>query len=76
MDVATRERPTESVNPPGRPQRVRCACQSCGAHTYAVSWLRLYGRCGNCKSVDLVPLDVPGEPLRLGFPGQPLGGLG
>ncbi len=41
--------------------RVRCECQACGAHAYAVAGLRLYGSCGNCGSVELVPLGTPGE---------------
>jgi hypothetical protein len=43
--------------------RVRCECQVCGAHSYAVAGLRLYGSCGNCGSIELVPLGTPGEPI-------------
>ena len=43
--------------------RVRCECQVCGAHTYAVAGLRIYGSCGNCRGVELVPLNAPGTPL-------------
>jgi hypothetical protein len=43
--------------------RVRCECQVCGAHAYAVAGLRLYGSCGNCGSVELVPLGIPGESI-------------
>ena len=36
--------------------RVRCECRVCGAHAYALSGLKASGRCGNCGSIDLIPL--------------------
>jgi hypothetical protein len=38
-------------------QRVRCRCVGCGAHVHAVVGVRLYGQCGNCGGIDLVPLE-------------------
>ena len=38
-------------------RKVRCRCLSCGAHAQAVVGMRLYGQCGNCGGIELVPLD-------------------
>ena len=43
---------------------VRCRCQVCGAHAYALPNVPLSGRCGNCHSFDLRPLEA--EPHDVG----------
>jgi len=45
------------------PAEVRCRCLVCGAHAYALPDVPLSGRCGNCHSFELEPLD-PGLPPR------------
>jgi hypothetical protein len=44
------------------PSEVRCRCLVCGAHAYALPNVPLSGRCGNCHSLELEPL----EPLHHG----------
>jgi hypothetical protein len=48
---------------------VRCRCLVCGAHAYALPGVPLSGRCGNCHSFDLEPLDA-GQPPRREEAGQ------
>jgi hypothetical protein len=36
---------------------VRCACRRCGAHVIVPALHVLSGECGNCRSLDLIPLD-------------------
>jgi hypothetical protein len=45
------------AEPPRGSRRVRCRCVTCGAHVHAVRGVRLYGQCGNCGGIDLVPLE-------------------
>ncbi len=45
------------------PAEVRCRCLVCGAHAFALPDVPMSGRCGNCLSFDLEPLD-PGPPPR------------
>ena len=50
-----------SPSAPGEAQsenapRVRCECRVCGAHAYAEAEGFRSGRCGNCGSYDLTPL--------------------
>jgi hypothetical protein len=40
---------------------VRCECQVCRAHAFAVPGVEGSGRCGNCGSEDLRPLSAPGR---------------
>ena len=46
------------------PSEVRCECQVCGAHAYAMPGVQLAKRCGNCGSFDLIPLDLAREIVR------------
>jgi hypothetical protein len=39
------------------PRIVRCACESCGAHTNAVWTFRVAGSCRTCGSFRLAPID-------------------
>jgi hypothetical protein len=39
------------------PAEVRCRCLVCGAHAYALPDVPLSGRCGNCHSLELEPLE-------------------
>jgi hypothetical protein len=46
------------------PSEVRCRCLVCGAHAFARPGVPLSGRCGNCHSFDLEPLDEGQKPRR------------
>jgi Zn finger protein HypA/HybF involved in hydrogenase expression len=39
------------------PRVVRCACESCGAHTNALWMFRVAGACPTCGSFRLAPID-------------------
>ena len=43
---------------------VRCRCLVCGAHAFALPDVPLSGRCGNCHSFELEPLDAGPPPRR------------
>ena len=42
---------------------VRCECLVCGAHAYAIPHVPMSGRCGNCHSFDLAPIEAV-QPFR------------
>ena len=46
------------------PAEVRCRCLVCGAHAFALPDVPLSGRCGNCHSFDLEPLEQGPSPRR------------
>ena len=55
------------------PAEVRCRCLVCGAHAFALPDVPMSGRCGNCHSFDLEPLDMepqPGQTPRRRITGQ------
>jgi hypothetical protein len=46
------------------PAEVRCRCLVCGAHAFALPGVALSGRCGNCHSFDLEPIEAVQAPRR------------
>ena len=49
--------PLRATVSPIAPRIVRCACESCGAHTNAVWTFRVAGSCRTCGSFRLAPID-------------------
>jgi hypothetical protein len=46
------------------PAEIRCECLICGAHAFALPGVPMSGRCGNCHSFDLEPIEASEAPRR------------
>ena len=56
-DRSASQPPFRATVSPIAPRVVRCACESCGAHTNAVWTFRVAGSCPTCGSFRLAPID-------------------
>lgn len=56
-DRSASQQPFRATVSPIAPRVVRCACESCSAHTNAVWTSRVAGSCPTCGSFRLAPID-------------------